>query len=350
MISFNKINKGHMGDNTIKKSNELVNLMRIICAYMVLAIHVHPGEDISHMAYLIASNIIPRLGVPFFFSIAGYYYIKSMLEERSNFKKYMLRLLVTYSFWSVIYIAFKLSYSLYTNTFEPTSFLLESVKSFFITGSFYHLWFFPALIFAVLLSTLANKLGLLKYFAYFSLILYALGLCITSYYGLAQNIPFIKRLVETTDYILIRRMFFMNISFFMAGYFLNLLKNTYSKVKNKHMIIGIILLSILELTEIYIVTKTGISKTFLLTFFLYPLLMVIIMFLLNNPMQGRIKHADKFKRISGFIFYSHPLFIPFIRDYFDVPQTKLYFIMVIILAILGYLVSKINNKFLDRVL
>ncbi len=47
-------------------SNNTINILRVICAYLVVAIHTHPFEDINIKIGFIATQVIPRIAVPFF--------------------------------------------------------------------------------------------------------------------------------------------------------------------------------------------------------------------------------------------------------------------------------------------
>lgn len=90
------------------KRNYSIDIFRIICAIMVVAIHTHPFENYNlNLSYLF-TQIIPRIAVLFFFCVSGYYFIKNILNDHNNFKKTFLKLLKTYLIWSLIYFIFKL--------------------------------------------------------------------------------------------------------------------------------------------------------------------------------------------------------------------------------------------------
>ena len=47
--------------------------MRVVCAYMVVAIHVHPFEEINSDIGYVFTQGVPRIAVSFFFVISGYF-------------------------------------------------------------------------------------------------------------------------------------------------------------------------------------------------------------------------------------------------------------------------------------
>lgn len=50
-----------------------IDLMRVICAFMVVAIHIVPFDRINENIRYILIEIIPRIAVPFFFVVSGFF-------------------------------------------------------------------------------------------------------------------------------------------------------------------------------------------------------------------------------------------------------------------------------------
>ena len=172
---------------------------------------------------------MPRIAVPFFFAIAGYYYIKKITNEaevniKKEFWSYVKKLLLVYSLWSIIYIIIKFFQGLNEGV-EITSFLKQIVLDYFINGSYYHLWFFPALFFAIIVVTFFVKIRKIKILAYISIVLYIIGCLGCSYFEIGNQIPFIKELINFSKFTLIRRIVLMGLPFFTMGYFINQLQN-----------------------------------------------------------------------------------------------------------------------------
>lgn len=64
-----------MEELNVKQRNCSIDLFRYVCAIMVVAIHTNPFTDVDAELGYIFTQIVPRIGVPFFFAVAGYFYI-----------------------------------------------------------------------------------------------------------------------------------------------------------------------------------------------------------------------------------------------------------------------------------
>ena len=87
----------------IKGRNPSIDIFRYICAILVIAIHTGPLKEIDPALGYIATDAIPRIGVPFFFIVSGYYYICKLQNGEKPFRRYFNRILVIYSMWSIPY-------------------------------------------------------------------------------------------------------------------------------------------------------------------------------------------------------------------------------------------------------
>lgn len=67
--------------------NALIDIVRLICAMMVLIIHVRVFQEYSDTMDFFASFFIPRMAVPFFFCASGFFFIGKLLEDKANLKK-----------------------------------------------------------------------------------------------------------------------------------------------------------------------------------------------------------------------------------------------------------------------
>ena len=184
-----------------KSRNCSIDIFRYICAIMVIAIHTHPFEDINSGLGYVCTQVIPRIAVSFFFAVSGYFYIKKMLSGEKIFFSYIKRTLQIYIIWSVIY--FLLDFV--TKEKSITTFIKDCVISFFVTGSYYHFWYFPALIFSVCVVTLLYKMKGIKLLLPVSILLYIIGCLGCSYYSIGNKIPILGELYSNPHFYIIRR-------------------------------------------------------------------------------------------------------------------------------------------------
>lgn len=324
-----------------------VDVFRLMCAVMVVIIHTHPLSEIGATADFITSQIIPRIGVPFFFASAGFFFIKSLLSGKNTAIQYFLRLLRIYTIWSIIYFAID-AVNLTRSGGSFGELLKECFIRYFIFGSSNHFWYFPAILFSVLVVALVHKMHLLKHFSWFTLILYIVGCLGCSYYKIGNSIPFISTLINHPQFTTIRRVLLMGLPFFTIGYFLNVWGDILFSKKKAVYFLPISVL--LWLIEIVIVVTLKLQQNIIITLFLYPMLFIVYMFLL----QLNMKISDKialYSRISaGFMYYSHPIIIMIIGKLWILLFNKsisptVNFVIVTISALVGgYLIQKLNNK------
>ena len=61
--------------------NNSIDIFRLICAVLVIIIHTRPFEDQNELLGYIVVQILPRIAVPFFFCVSGYYYFHALKKR-----------------------------------------------------------------------------------------------------------------------------------------------------------------------------------------------------------------------------------------------------------------------------
>ena len=334
----------------MKERNASIDIFRIICALMVVSIHTGPLSELGYNWWYLTAQILPRIGVPFFFCTMGYYYIGSLLKGQCKFWKTMKRLLITYGLWSIIYYIPDVKQVL-NGSVSLSGFLVNCLRQFVIYGSREHFWFFPAVFFSIIVATLFAKIGKLSWLAGLSVIAYILGLLGCSYYGIGNQIPVISAFINSSQYDLIRRIVLMGFPFFMMGYFLQ--QTNMEQINNKICTVleGILLVAFL--LEIIFVNKVQIQANVYITVFLYLLLFNTMLLLLKNPCGQYGKIANVTRDLSNFMYYSHPLFMIWINILMsfvvgrNASGTELFLLAIISTATVGYILHKVDNKYLN---
>lgn len=117
-----------------------IDLLKIVLALFVVGLHIHFLKDsYPTVSYLLVNGLF-RLGVPVFLIITGYYY--SYVNDFSKLKKWLFRIFILYSIWTVIYIPLWKEGEAVTN----------------IVFGYHHLWYLNGTLFAgILLFFLRNK-------------------------------------------------------------------------------------------------------------------------------------------------------------------------------------------------
>lgn len=188
-----------------------------IAAVLVIAIHTSPLQSFSADADFMLTRVLARAAVPFFFMVTGYFVLPKCVERQgglSVMKKYVLRILLLYLAVTALYIPIQI----YKGTFAQEKGILLFVKDFFTDGTFYHLWYLPALIYGILLTVLllrCCKLGLVQVLVG---IVYLIGLFGDSYYGVFERIPVIQGCYDGFFQVFGYTRSFMAPAFLVAGY------------------------------------------------------------------------------------------------------------------------------------
>ena len=139
----------------IKKENGAVDIVKLIMALLVIVIHkpVFYNEFLNY----ISGNIICSVAVPFFFAASSYFFFRKINRDKNdnvkllNFEKRLFKL---YLIWTIIYLpCIFVKYN--TGNYESLNLklflgqLLLTVKNFFLSTSFVHLWYVNALMLSV---------------------------------------------------------------------------------------------------------------------------------------------------------------------------------------------------------
>ncbi|WP_289765012.1 acyltransferase family protein, partial [Faecalibaculum rodentium] len=178
-----------------KRQYGAIDIARYVSALLVVAIHVYPFVDMSPVfnQYFIA--IVCRLAVPFFFVVSGYFFFRKIRrseteENREKLKDYLWRIGKIYLIWTVIYLPYTI-WNYASAGFSWQS-IFSWVRDFFLNGSYYHLWFLPAMMLGmVIVWFLYEKRGMM-FTLKVSLGLYVVGYLINIYAPYWETLPYVS--------------------------------------------------------------------------------------------------------------------------------------------------------------
>jgi len=348
-------------DATVSKTrNASIDIFRLIFAIGVVMGHTYFLYDVSPGVAYWTSRAIPRMAVPFFFCISGYYYIKGLLKGRNPWKKQIKKILTIYIFWTLIYYLFSFLLTL-KNHESIKTFLILRVRYFFFDGSFYHFWYFVAFIYVIIMVTIFYAIGKNKgitVLAYLSLVLYLLAFLGTRYCNIGQKIPVIGGIYDWEYYTIVRGIFAMGLPFFMMGYFLNKGEEFINKISNKTALILFVIIYVLYLGEAlyakHATTVYNASEDLAVAFFMLPALYMLFVNLLKHPMPELYEKSVYCRKISNFMYYIHPLLIQIIITGSEIvgigilgSESVVFIIVFTITMVGGYILSGMKGKLVD---
>ncbi|MET0356969.1 MAG: acyltransferase family protein [Cellvibrio sp.] len=306
-----------------------IDILKIILAILVVAIHSGFLTDISALGRYLTTAGLFRIAVPIFFVINGFFFFSLPPAKITTWFK---RVIILYLFWTLVYIGYWFRAET-LNLFE----IVRVVKTILVGHE--HLWYLPAMIGAALvllpLRNLPTPLLLI-----IVLVLYAIGLSIQylGNYHIVAN-PSIDKALNS--HFVYRNFLFFAFPFFAIGY---LLKRTeiYKQFSVSSVVYMTLFATILLLVESYLNFKYQMtSKGFDIFLFLILVCPLVFITALKVDIRGESKTLALY---STGIYFIHPLFISIIKNYVEIGGTLLTLVVAIVSALASWLLIKINTK------
>lgn len=169
--------------------------------------------------------------MPIFFIVSGFLVSNSEKRKgaRASFSQ-VIRVTNLYLVWSVIYLPLWIV----DNRSELSlSLVVEYLQRFLFDGSYWHLWYLPSLIFAIIIFYGMQKLfkGNKVAIITVSLVCYLIGLIGDSYSGIFEKIPVIESCLAAyrSIFITTRNGLFYGLFFYTVGYYLETINKDISR-------------------------------------------------------------------------------------------------------------------------
>lgn len=226
-----------------KKQYNLLNSLKIIAAFFVVAIHVHfPGEFGRGVV------AVARFAVPFFFMVSGFFsYYENKAVLSAKYKRKIKHLLILFGGSLLMYFAYNVLGSVVNGTLSGYLKGVFSLQSFIELFVFNHvrimeaLWFLPALIYATLIFFAFEKTGVTKKVYFLIPVLFLAGVVLREIPEFVGNTPEIM-----SKAYLCRNFLFVGLPFFMLGHFI---KANEDKFKDKFSNAALIILMLVGTAE-----------------------------------------------------------------------------------------------------
>ncbi|MBP7564085.1 MAG: acyltransferase family protein [Candidatus Cloacimonetes bacterium] len=332
-------------DNETKTNYNTIDFLKLIGSILVICIHTHPLINLSETLDFWHINMLCRIAVPFFFISSGYFFYKKIHNyghQTIILKKYLYRIIRLYLFWSMIYFPFYVGFS-HINLNSIRMFIM----GFFLNGTFYHLWFFPALISSVLLVYFLSIRYSLKTIIISFSIIYIIGLFGDSYYHLSEYFG-IKSLIDfyRSFFVYTRNGFFFGVLYVSIGAYISTINP--KTFNSKLFSTGIIFCSVFYISEVYCVKTFQLASDYNMYLFLFPLSSLIFIKALNSNIF-KLYNTSRFRDYSTLIYVFHPLPIEMTKIIcfkfsLSKPTSFEYFIISLTSSILFIYLYKIYSK------
>ncbi len=339
---------------TDKLNYQNLNILKYISAILIIILHLRPFLNFSDELDLAFNNIITRICVPIFFVITGYFVAKKEKNNRNYIKDYIKKIIPLYLFWSLLYvpviistiIEYLPSISIYISkiNINPIALIVISILLLPIillialcyTGVYYHLWYFPALIFSLLVLSKWKKKLNIKILLIISFMLLLFGATET-YYGILPSS--IKNLLSYyyNIFFTTRNFLFFGLFYVVLGYQLGKKEKIYSKYCFVKLIVSFFLLTF---EAILLHDSNRLNSNILLS--CVPL--TYYLFISSIYITNNMKLKFQFGNYSKYYYLIHPMIIFYLSLIFkniaDYP-----FLNIIIVLLITHIISNLIIKF-----
>ncbi len=302
-----------------------------VAALLVAAIHTSPLESLNKTADFLLTRVLARVAVPFFFMVTGFFVLFGACEEQGGIKRILSNTKKT-GFWYLLITALYLPVQLYKalkNPVKPAALAGSVLKAVFFDGTYYHLWYFPAVMMGLFVAYFFLRWGKKKAYVCAG-ILYIIGLFGDSYYGIAGKIPAWKSMYDKMFCIFsyTRNGLFFAPLFLLLGYETAVWFRQGQKTEREAAKSGrnFIICLIIMCGEGLLLHASHIQRHDSM-YFILPVCMVCLFryLLLSGTKEGR----TGFFYLKGpmLFYYLHPLVILMVRGFVKV--TKLSFVLTV---------------------
>ena len=290
----------------VQKTGEAgIDWFRILAAVMVIAIHTGPFSKISSdMDYLI-TYCVGRVAVPFFLMTTGYFVLGPVLTGRTGGEQRVIRFLKKTLILYAISIFLYLPVNIYAGGMPRSAGKLLQMLLF--DGTFYHLWYFPAVILGVVLVVGLFRKFQEKWVVLLVFLLYLIGVGGDSWFGAFDWIPGIKHLYGLIFSIsgYTRNGIFFAPMYLMMGAMLRKREG----YRREGRTAGFIISMALMLIEGYLSYRLDIQRHNSMYIFLIPVMYFLFSLLLK--IQGKAPVWTR--NISMIVYIIHPAVLIFLR-------------------------------------
>ncbi len=340
-----------------KLNYQNLNILKYISSILIIILHLRPFLNSSNELDLAFNNIITRICVPIFFIITGYFVAKKEKVNENYIKEYIRKTIPLYFVWSLLYIPVIIGtiikylpiineYISKINITLPFLIILSIILLPIIvlvalcyTGVYYHLWYFPAIIFSLIVLKKWKQKFNIKYLLIISFILLLFGATET-YYGvlplsIKRTLSYYYNIFFTT-----RNFLFFGLFYVVLGYYVGTKEKAYSKYCFLKLIVSFFLLTF---EAILLHDTDRLNSNILLS--CIPL--TYYLFISSIYITNSMKLDFQFGTYSKYYYLIHPMAIFVISSlYKNINYYPYLSIMIVILIthITSTLIIKLKEK------
>lgn len=201
---------------------KMLDIIKYALSFMVIYVHCNPVFPQEFLDYF-TKNIVCRIAVPFFFMASAYFVRKGSANNPQYVKKYLKGTIKSYLLWSLAFAPIGLDWIRQNLELAGSLLPLALLYGLIHIGTYYHLWYIPAMLFSVFFVDKLLRRISYKLLFILSIVLFAFG-SIETYYGLLPTGGFkdffdtLISVIFTTRSGLFYGMIFVLMGFFIYDY------------------------------------------------------------------------------------------------------------------------------------
>ena len=285
-----------------------IDRFRLIAVLLIVGIHTYPLSSVDENLNFGLVNVFARIAVPFFLMITGYFVLPKCLSPNSNNSKPLISIIkktgLLYAGATLLY----LPVSIYAGYYSNGNVLATVLKNIIFDGTFYHLWYLPALIIGILLFYALSRRFSLNVIFILTIVLYIFGLLGDSYHGFGFGNTFLTTVYDMgfSIFSYTRNGLFYTPVFLAMGAVIAKKEHSFTK---RTSLIGFGISMILMLAEGFTLRHFDYQRHDSMYIALIPCMFFLFLFVLTS----KRKALPILRDISMWIYILHPLFIIVVR-------------------------------------
>lgn len=324
-----------------------IDIIKLICACLVVGIHAQFFYEICKPFGEILSSSLGRMAVPFFSCVSGYFFIcaekggkKVLIHQIRSLLRYYVNFSLIYIIWDFV-----------CGNFAGLSILqlfYTIGKRVLLYGTYYHLWFFPCIIYTLIIIHMVQKWCMNRVLILISLFTYIFAAFTYGWNQIGQLwIPGFTQLMQWFDFDYIRRFAGVTLPFAVLGFIIiKTCEFWIGEGKDRYLWTAWGISLILYILEVALVLKTGIADGTTVTFTLMPAIYFTFMLGLRYPMKSKRQIAVFSRRTSIVLYGLHPFILECMKKLFHacISQTFSWVLSILICILISIFGSQLLKE------
>lgn len=317
-----------------------LDVLKYVSSILVIIFHINMYVRVFGTGEFLVLNIAARLAVPLFFLIAGYLIAINETRGEHYIHKYLKNLLFTYAFWGILYLPAGIQYLM---SIELPWFLFPFaiLCGFIYFGTYYHLWFFPALFLSVLILNYWKKHFSMDVLLVISFILLIFG-SIESYMNyLSPSFQTFFHQYYFSIFYTTRNFLFFGLFYVALGHWIQKRCFQWGKKQDLYLVISCCLFIV---DSMFVRVNAGIDTNILLSAPFFASLLFLKALYSREWFEERKK--QRIRHLSKYYFLIHPYVICFVLFLKMNQHVTLFVCLVLLLThMLSILCIKLQKKY-----